>query len=75
MSSEGKVALTITWVSKGHLAQLVQHIGDDLCRICACLIYDRITYKKPTATEGSCSSDFQIVTINVWQRTSAHELI
>jgi len=75
MSSDGKVALPITWVSDGHLDQFVQHVGNDLCRMRACLVRDRIAYKNLTATERSCSSDFRIVVIDVRQRTSAHKFI
>jgi hypothetical protein len=66
---------TLTRIRDSNSQKFIQHIPDDLCRMDALLVYNRVLNKQLARRQRSGLADFRLVVIEIRQRTRADKFV
>ena len=64
-----------TWISNGYGEKFVDDIADNLNRVIASLVADRIPHEKSTTGQGSCPPNFWVVLVQVRKSAFVDKLV
>ena len=66
---------TRTGIRDRHRQQLVNYVANDLDRVVAGLVANRVPYEQTTTRQGCSTSNVGIVLVQVRQRTVVYKLV
>lgn len=65
----------LTRIRNADSEQLIEHVADNLYRMTACLVADRISYKQLAARQRTRPSHIRVVVLQIWQRRASNKLV